>query len=139
MTASILDQSPPDEEDFIACWMTPVVPTAVERKQDDPFPFCVAARVSGPDDPNSGTDDPVVQLDFYGRGVVEAKSSASQGHQRMLYLFRYHPTVTMSDGSLADIDFGETLIKPCRMPFAHDTVVRYTARYKLGLSYVTVT
>lgn len=136
--SDLLDREPPDEEDFIACWMTPVIVTAVERPQGDVFPYCVAARVSGADDPCAETDDPVVQLDFYGRGVVEARTAARLGHRRMLYLFKNHPTVTMSDGSLADIDFGETLIKPCRMQFTHDVVVRYVARYRLGLSYVTV-
>lgn len=133
------DQDAPDEEDFVACWMQPVMRTAVERDLDEELPFCEVTRIDGADDPESGTDDPVIQLDFYARGAAAAKAASKLGHRRMLFLFRNSPTVTLSDGSLADIDFGVTLIKPFRMPFEYDLIVRYTARYMLGTSYVTVT
>ncbi|SKU70632.1 Uncharacterised protein [Mycobacteroides abscessus subsp. massiliense] len=140
MTDPLLyDQDPPDEEDFIVCWMAPVLTSAVERKLDDPLPFCEVTGVSGDDNPDAGTSDPVVQLDFYGLGAEAAKAAAKQGHRRMNLLFRTCATVTMSDGALASPDFGTCLIRPFRMPFEHDQIVRYTARYQLGLSYVTVT
>ncbi|WP_165801064.1 hypothetical protein [Mycobacteroides abscessus] len=140
MTDPLLyDQDSPDEEDFIACWMAPVMTTAVERKLDDDLPFCEVTGISGPDDPDAGTSDPVVQLDFYAAGAQAAKAAAKRGHRRMNLLFRTGATVTMSDGTPASLDFGQCLIRPFRMPYAHDQIVRYTARYQLGLSYVTVT
>lgn len=134
----LYEQDSPDEEDFVACWMQPVMRSAVERDLDDVLPFCEVTGVSGADDPDAGTSDPVVQLDFYGRGAQEAKAAAKQGHRRMNKLFRTCATVTMSDGTLASLDFGECLIRPFRMAYEHDQIVRYTARYRLGLSYVTV-
>ncbi|AAN12571.1 head-tail adaptor [Mycobacterium phage Che9c] len=136
--ADLHDQDAPDEEDFVVCWMQPVMRTAVERDIDAELPFCEVTRIDGADDPEAGTDNPVIQLDFYALGAEAAKAAAKQGHRRMLFLFRNFPTVTLSDGTLADLDFGETLIKPFRMAFEHDQIVRYTARYQLGTSYVAV-
>ena len=138
MTADLWGEDAPDVEDFITCWMQPLMPTAVERAADDALPSCVVTRISGPDEPQSGTDDPVVQLDFYGQGAVEAKQAANEGHRRMMLLARESRNVTMSDSSVANADFVETLLKPFRMTYAHDLIVRYTARYHVGLSYVAV-
>ncbi|AVO21616.1 head-tail adaptor [Mycobacterium phage MooMoo] len=132
------DQVAPDTEDFVTCWMQPVMRTAVERDLGEVLPFCEVTLVDGSDDPDCGDDDSVVQLDFYGRGVQAARQAADVGHRRMLFLFRNFETVTLSDGSLADIDYGEVVMKPRRMQFADDKIVRYTGRYKLATSYVTV-
>ena len=126
----------PDVEDFTVSWMAPLMRSAVERENDDVTPFCVVTRISGADDPDIGTDDPVVQLDFYGVGVAAAKIAANQGHRRMMLLARESGDVTMSDESVANCDFVETLIKPFRMAYEHELIVRYTARYRVGLSYV---
>lgn len=140
MTDPLLyDQDSPDEEDFVTCWMQPVMRTAVERDLDDVLPFCEVTGISGADDPDCGASDPVVQLDFYAHGATAAKDAAKQGHRRMNLLFRTSPDVTLSDGTVANVDFGGCLIRPFRMPYQHDLIVRYTARYQLGLSYVTVT
>lgn len=139
MTDPLLyNQDSPDEEDFTVCWMQAVMRTAVERDLDDVLPFCEVTGISGPDDADRGTSDPVVQLDFYAQGAEAAKAAAKQGHRRMNLLFRTAANVTMSDGSIANADFGECLLRPFRMPYQHDQIVRYTARYLLGLSYVTV-
>ncbi len=135
----LYEQDSPDEEDFVACWMQPVMKSAVERKLGDALPFCEITGISGPDDPDAGTSDPVVQLDFYALGAPAAKAAAKRGHRRMNLLFRTCATVTMSDGTTASLDFGTCLIRPFRMPYEHEQIVRYTARYHLGLSYVTVT
>lgn len=138
MTNPLLDVDAPDGEDFVAAWLQPVVRASVERDLDDELPFCTVQRISGADDENEGTDDPVVQVDFYDRGVKAAAASARLGHRRMLRLFRDCPNVTLSDGTTAAIDYGETVIKPFRMTYADDQIVRYTARYKLGFTFVTV-
>jgi hypothetical protein len=128
----------PDVEDFVACWMQPVIRAAVERELGDVLPYCTVERISGADDENQGTDEPVVQLDFYARGAEAAFAAARLGHRRMTRLFQDCPNVTLSDGSVAAIDFGETVVKPFRMTYSDDQIVRYTARYHLGTSYVTV-
>lgn len=140
MTDPLLyDQDSPDEEDFVTCWMQPVMRTAVERDLDDVLPFCEVTFIDGDDDSESGSSDLVIQLDFYDRGAKAAKAASKQGHRRMNLLFRTSPDVTLSDGTVANVDFGGCLMRPFRMPYQHDLIVRYTARYQLGLSYVTVT
>ncbi|MCH9728383.1 MAG: hypothetical protein K0U84_01645 [Actinomycetia bacterium] len=118
--------------------MQPLMRSAVERGIDDTLPFCVVSRISGPDDPEAGTDDPVVQLDFYADGPGAAKQAANDGHRRMMLLARESNDVTLSDDSVANCDFVETLLKPFRMAYEHDQIVRYTARYRVGLSYVAI-
>ncbi|MGV0785111.1 hypothetical protein [Mycolicibacterium sp. XJ775] len=138
MTAPMLGEDAPDAEDFTACWLQPLLRAAVERKTDDVLPFATIQRVAGDDDPDCGTDDPVVQVDILGLGVVAAKTAANEVHRRMLLLFRDCSDVIMSDGRTANLDFGRTLMKPVRMPYGDDKIVRYVGRYHLALSYVTV-
>lgn len=137
MTAPLLDEDAPDAEDFTTCWLQPLLRAAVERDTTE-LPFAGVQQVAGPDDPDAGTADPVIQLDILGLGVAAAKIAAIKVHRRMLLLFRESSDVVMSDGRTANLDFGRTLLLPSRMPYADDKIVRYVARYQLGLSYVTV-
>lgn len=137
--ADLYDQDAPDVEDFVQCWMQPVMRSAVERETGDDLPFCLVTRVSGADDPDCGTDDPVVQLDFFGKGVQAAKQAANDGHRRMTLLARTSDDVTLSDNTIANCDFVETILKPFRMDYADSQIVRYVARYRVGLSYVALT
>lgn len=143
MTAELLDRDAPDEEDMVICWLQPLVRSATERGTKDPLPFCTVTRISGADDPDTGVDDPVVQVDVYATGAsrgaatVAAKTVAKQVHRRMMLLARQLGTVTLSDHSVAAADYVETVLKPFRMDFDADLIVRYTARYRLGLHYVT--
>lgn len=138
MTAELYADDAPDAEDFLVCWMQPVMRSAVERDSDDVLPFCVVTDVSGDDDPNAGTDDPILQVEFFGDGAEAAKNAKRDGHRRMMLLARELRNVTLSDGSVANPDYVDTVLKPKRMPYAHDRVVRYVARYQLGLSYVAI-
>ena len=145
MPADLLDDEPPDVEDFLCCWLAPLIRTATERRPDDPLPFCVVARIAGTDDIDEGRDDPVVQLDIFdtARGGLLAPQAAGvtkrDVHRRMNYLARHLDTnVTMSDGSTANAETVATVLKPFRMKYPDDTIVRYVARYQLGLAYVAL-
>jgi len=143
--ADLLGQDAPDVEDFIACAMAPVMRCATERDSDDELPFCVVTRIAGPDDPDCGTDDPVVQLEFFDKardGLSKAQAAGetkNRGHRRMTKLARDFVDVTMSDGSTANATYVITTLKPVRMPYQDDQIVRYVGRYQVGLSYVAVT
>lgn len=135
MTAPLLDEAAPDDEDFVVCWLQPLLRAAVERDTGE-LPYAGVQHVAGDDDENSGTDDPVIQVDVLGDGVAAAKVAANRVHRRMQLLFRECSDVVMSDGRTANLDFGRTVMKPTRMPYADDQIVRYVARYQLAFSYV---
>lgn len=144
MPADLLGEAPPDVEDFVCAWLAPLLRTAVERKTDDELPFCQVARISGLDDEHTGVDEPVVQLDIFDHarggllGVQNAATTARDVHRRMMLLSRENTTVTLSTGQQANADHVITILKPFRMAYTNDQVVRYVARYQLGLSYVAV-
>lgn len=138
MTVPLLDEAPPDDEDFVVCWLQPLLVSSVERETDD-LPYAGVQHVDGASDPDCGTEDSVVQVDILGLGVAAAKIAANRVQRRMELLFWECSDVVMSDGRTANCDFGRTLMRPKRMPYAHEQIVRFVARYELGLSYVTVT
>ena len=128
----------PDAEDFVVCAMATVMRSAVERESDDVLPFCVVTRIAGAEDPHQGTDDPVVQLEFFGRGAAAAKMAAIDGNDRMKRLATDFVDVTMSDGATANANSVTITMAPVRMPYKDDTIVRYVGRYTIGLNYVAV-
>lgn len=142
MSVETLELDTPDSEDFVVCWLQPVIRAAVERKTDDPLPFAQVQMITGDDDPECGTSDEVIQVDIFDRArdgmtaVQAAKLTARAVHRRMLYLVHHPVEVELSDGSTADVDYLGAPMKPTRMPYANDQVVRYVARYNLGLSAV---
>lgn len=144
MATDLLDEAPPDVEDFCCAWLAPLLRTATERRTSDPVPFCVVTRISGADDAHTGTDTATVQLDVYdgdrdGRpAAANVALTARDVHRRMMLLSRQLDTVTLSDGAQANADHVATLIKPFRMDHPNDQLRRYTARYELGVSYVAL-
>jgi hypothetical protein len=140
----LLTEHAPDAEDFVVSWLQPIIRAAVERKTEDEFPFAIVQYITGTDSVDHGTEDGVIQIDVLDEardGVVAvqaAKYTADQVHRRMMFLARHIPDVTMSDSSVANCDYLNTTEKFHRQPYQNDKVVRYTARYALGLSYVAV-
>lgn len=140
----LLDHETPDEEDFVVSWLQAVMRSATERKSDDELPFAQVQYLTGTDDECYGTSDGVVQVDFYDcardglTAAQAAKDTARLGHRSMMFLARNIPDVLLSNGTIAHADYVNTTMKPVRTPYANERVVRYTARYELGLSYVAV-
>lgn len=143
-TDDLLTEEPPDEEDFVISWLQPLLQSATEHKADDPFPFAIVEYITGTDSVDEGTTDGVIQVDVLdiARGGMlaeqAAKITARQVHRRMMFLARHIPDVTMSDGTVANCDYLSTTERFNRKPYLNEKVVRLTARYALGLSYVAV-
>ena len=142
-TVDLFPGESPDAEDFFTSWLQPMLRASTEHKQTDSYPFAVVQYISGADDPETGVEDGVVQVDFFDKardGMVAAqaaKITARDGHRRIMYLAHHIADVTMADGSTANCDYINTVMKPVRMDFADEKVVRYVARYQVGLSYVS--
>lgn len=147
MSVELLEEDAPDAEEFVIAWLEALTDTggrvAVEREAGAELPFWIVTRVAGPDDPDCFADWPVVDVDLLvdntsGDQHVAAKDEAKRTHRRMLYLAQHVPDVTMADGSLANCDWVKSLQRPVRMPYSDKNVIRYVARYELGLSFVAV-
>jgi len=147
VSAPLLDEDAPDAEDFVACWLAPLLRAGVRREHSDAWPFALVQRISGTDDPVPGLDDPVIQVDILhklatpattitGQLEAAAKVWANKVHRRMTLLATTYPDVTASSGDVVGIDYLTVLMRPHRQPFGDDSVCRYVARYRLGLSYV---
>lgn len=134
----LLDEGAPDVDEVFVAMLAPVLRTTIDRDPDDELPFCLVQRIDGPDNPNCGTDDPVVQLDILAHGIEAAKDAADRVHRRVMYVARMSPDIEIASGPV-NVDFIDTLMKPKRMPYPDDQIVRFVARYAAGLSYVTVT
>lgn len=135
MSVELLDEEAPDVEDFVICWLAPLLRTAHIRETADEFPFAAVQRVAGGDDPNECLDEPVVQVDILAEGVQAVSLIARQVDRRMKLLARRQPDVTMSDGRIANADYFDTLQKPISMSYGNELIQRRVARYQLGLSY----
>lgn len=146
MSAPLSPEDAVDAEDFVCCWLQPLIRAAVKRELGEAWPFVLVQRVSGSDVPEVGLDDPVIQLDVMhklaspattaaGQLEVVAKQWANKVHRRMTLLTTY-PDVTVTGGAVAGVDYLKVLIRPHRQPFGDELVARYVARYQLGLSYV---
>lgn len=141
----MLGEDAPNAEDFLCCWLAPLLRTATERRPDDPMPFCVVTRISGADDIDAGRDEPVVQLDIFDtarNGKLAAQNASETAdfvHRRINFLARRLDTnVLLSSGRHANAETITTVIKPYRLPYTDERIVRYVARYQLGLSYVAL-
>ena len=145
MSAPLAEHDAPDAEDFVVCWLQPLLRSGVERKTSDPWPFALVQRLPSHDVPETGLDDPVIQVDILHKVTsgstpvaIAGKRWANEVHRRMILLGLTYPDVTLSDGSITGPDYLKVLVRPHRQPFGDDAVARFVARYKLGLSYVAV-
>lgn len=142
---TLLPDEAPDEEDFVACWLQPVMPAGTEHELSDGFPFAVIQYLTGADSVDGGTADGVVQVDFLDEArdglsaAQAAKLSAREGHRRMLLMAATNSNVLLSDARWANCDYLDNTMKPTCMDYPNERVVRYTARYAIGLSFVPAT
>lgn len=135
----LYDQETPDSEDFLVAWLAPLMRSATERNTKDELPFALVTRIVGSDDPDTGSSEDTVQVDVLARGAQAASIAANNVHRRINLLARNQTPVTLSGGTVAAPDYVKTVRRPSREPYPDDKIVRYVARYRLGLSFIVVT
>ena len=143
--ADLLSRDAPDSEDFIVCWLADHIRSSVERDTNDVLPFAVVQMISGDDDTDCGTAEDAIQVDWFDKArngmeaAQAAKLTAREGHRRIMLLADELPQIELSDGSIAGGDYLTTTLRPTRMPYADEKIVRYVSRYRLGTSFVATT
>lgn len=132
----LYEEDTPDSEDFLVAWLAPLMRSATERKTNDVLPFALVTRIVGSDDPDSGSCEDTLQVDVLARGAQAAAVAAKNMHRRINLLARTQIPVTLSDSTVVGPDYVKTVRRPSREPYPDDKIVRYVARYRLGLSFV---
>lgn len=143
MSGELYDRESPDAEDFFISLLQPVMRAAVERTAGDPYPFAIVQQLPvGKDNPDYGTTDVMIQVDFLdiehdGRSATaNAKLTARRGHRAITYAAQHLSDVLLSNAKWANADYITTDQAPTPMPYVNESVARYTARYNVGFSYV---
>lgn len=133
----------PSVERVVVAWLKPLGRTGTRRKAGDPVPFRLVHRVAGSDDPVVGIDVASVSVHSFGAGDVEALAEAERSHRRMNVL-SINPMTTISNsdilgvGVVVNVDYCIPRMAPTQVDYEDPAVVRYVARYEIGISYTPV-
>lgn len=124
--------SPPDVEDVVVAWLTPLGTASVERPAGDDLPFFMVTRVDGDDD--KVWDYAVVDVDVFAADRNTANLVARTAHRRMISVLP-EDEITLSDGSKTGIDRIRTDHGPKYVDWDVDTMQRYVSRYFIDLRF----
>lgn len=149
MPADLLDETADDAEVVTVAWMLPLRPTAtgIRRVAGDTLPFTLIRQIpGGKENVDEGTIDVVVEVNTLcdrnlggeDKGWSAARAAKDDTHRRMLLLARHLPDVPLAGGRNATIDYVKVFEHPHRQPHEDAQIIRYVARYTLGLSYSAV-
>jgi hypothetical protein len=140
VTVELNDYHPDDIEEIVVAWLAPLCRCGVAREVGDPLPFILVRHITGPENIDAQTADPVVSVHTLcdkKLGYGAAKRQAALTHDRMTLWGRHHDTVILpSDGSEAAIDYLQVFEAPTWQIYADVSILRKVGRYQIGLSYV---
>lgn len=128
--------SAPPAEYVVSSWLAPW-PRGTHRKAHDPLPFRLINAVAGRECPEHGASSSVVSIHTFAEGAQAALNAAHETHRRMLVLAT-NPlqTITIPTGQAVSVDYCRVVMPPVEVEYSDDPlVVRYVARYDIGLSY----
>lgn len=139
MTVEVYGQGPPNATDFVIAWLAPLSTAGAvgaKRPEGAVLPYRMVNRVTGTDDGIS-VDVAVVSVHTFAATDGEAKREADTTQQRMSLLVADPLNdVAMHDNSIANAAWVETVEYPHKQDYADPNIVRYVARYRLGLTFI---
>lgn len=144
----LLPETAPSVEQVLSVWLSPLGRVGTRRKAGDPIPFRMIKRVAGPDRPDIASDDPTVSVHTFASSPEAAINESERTHRRMLVLARNPLTeitipsailggTGLSGQVVVSVDYCIPRIKPVEVDYEDPGVIRYVARYDVGLSYIT--
>lgn len=140
MSVDLLPVGPDDIEVALVAYFSTIRRSAAVWETGDGTPFTIITHLTGTEDPEIGFADPVVQVDTLADkslGWMNAKNEATTTHQRMLYLARYLPGITLS-GRVFGVDYVTVVESPRWIPFGDPSILRKCGRYQFGTGYVPI-
>lgn len=140
MTSSqLIPDAPPSAEVALVAWLTPLGRTGTQRAANEALPFRIVKRVAGADDPVIGIDTASVSVHTLAATVQAAHDEARLTHRRMAVLARSPQTeITLFDQSTVCVDYCRTTMSPVEIDYGEPGIVRYVARYDVGVSYTAL-
>lgn len=142
MTIELVDQDAPNATLFILSWAAPLGAVGQSRYEDGPLPYRQFNRIGGEDIDEEGIDHVLMSAHTFGWARTPAERSATlhaadTTHKRIRLLARNPLSdIVMPDGSIANLDYLETVEKPRLSDYGTDTIHRYKAVYRFGLPFV---
>ena len=137
----LLDRHAHNAEKLVAAWLAPIRRSGAAYMIGDPLPFTLITKIGGAEAIVSETADPLVSVHTLcdrTLGYEAAAAETDTTHRAMVYLCRWLPPVTLPDGRIAAVDYGEVFQSPIWIPFEDVSILRTVGRYKLGQCYTAV-
>jgi hypothetical protein len=129
--------APPNAVEFVIAWLRPLGLVDVKRPAGETLPYRMVNGVAAVDDPDQGLDQTVVSVHTFDTDYTAANDAAVATHQRMLLLVSDPSRDVTLTGGVANADWVETVQKPIWLDYGDNTINRFVARYRLGLSFTT--
>lgn len=131
--------SAPPIELVVSAWLAPWA-RGTRRRAGDPLPFRLIHAVAGSASESVG-EDWVVSIHTFAADDYSAMLEAKSTDDRMMLLARNPQSVIVlpePDGRAVNVDYVTRSMLPTRVDYQDPNVVRYVARYGIGLSYSAV-
>lgn len=131
----LLDESAPAAERVVSAWLAPWK-RGTRRLSGDAVPYRLIHTVAGVDNPETGLTEAVVSIHTFASTPEAAILESDKTHRRMLLLAN-NPlaNITISTGQVVCVDYVKTAMLPTQVDYDDPNVIRYVARYDIGLSY----
>lgn len=128
--------SAPPIELVVSAWLAPWA-RGTRRRAGDPVPYRLINAVAGTASESVG-EDWVVSIHTFAGSPYEAMLEAKDTDDRMMLLARNPQSVITlpePDGRVVNVDYVTRSMLPTMVDYNDPNVVRYVARYEIGLSY----
>lgn len=121
---------PPDVEEMVVSYLSPLGNVSTEMLPVPPYPFYVVHKLTGPED--MVTEYDVVSVHAFSTTRTAASDAARASHKKMKQL-NAQVSILMHDGSYSSIDKIDVLESPCWEDYGDKAIHRYCARYRIEL------
>lgn len=138
MSVELYNLAPPNAVEFVVAWLRPLGLVDVKRPAGEGLPFRMVNGVTADENIDEFLDQSVVSVHTFATTYTDASDAATVTHQRMLVLADDPSNTVTVNGLPANADWVETVQKPIWVDYGDNTINRFVARYRLGLTFVAV-
>lgn len=141
MTAPLFGYAPKDVETAVIAHLSHLGhPVSFQRPPSSALPFILVTHIAGYESAAEGFADAVISVHTLcdkAIGAPAARDEATKTHRRMLQLITEPEIRNKKDELVATVQYLE-VVEPPRWEYYSETILRKTARYRVGLPFVAV-